>query len=747
MVTVVPSPSPSLNTLVPGGSFRHYQLLEQIGIGGQAVVWSAVDRSRNRIYAIKFNKILDSDQTTAEEIGIEDKLEKLVKLHHAHILPIHEYGSEERVRFMVSPYIPGGTLAARIKTAPLSFHEVLHYGAEIASALDYLHSQAVIHRDLKLSNILLDLSDHTYLADFGLARLISTSTLAFHTGHGTPPYAPPEQVKSKEITPKSDIFSFGILLFEMFTGQLPWGGQKQLGVEQLHSEQELPDPREYVAGLPPLITDVLRRVTSADPVLRPRSASEVMRMIYYVFDTPTESLRIEIQHPEEHRDYSDESASRSKDAEELIKRGLSQWESTNGRSDLGLTRFALIDLQRQQINTDTFNRFMLSQALTYGYNEDQWWSRVSDPRERLLVSSVLLEKENEAIAARVLGHLTSDQDILTSVKRLPKNMAMALLTIGTKTNDAILRQKIFAGLQTLVPPGTAWRDPPLAPEQIKRLGDLALEDSEAGDTTAQLIGHLRSPSAIRVVLNHFDEGRKIAALYLVQQVAESLPSFVPARIRFRLSLEWILQRLTQQPVNLIGAYMMAFLGAALGIGVQVYLTYNLPDFFDIARIATSLEQGLIIGSVFGLGIFLTRIITERFHTSNTLLRVFLGTIAGALGMNIALLIFHVLFLNTRPQGFLITLGCTMIALTFAVGSLIHSRLIKMFLSSVSILMAIIGTWWIHINLAASQLELTPVFRYAYAWPLTQVLFTAFGVASLIGILGNLVSLSIKDEYP
>ena len=68
------------------------------------------------------------------------------------------------------------------------------------------------------SNILMDLSHHTYLADFGLARLVSTSTLAFHTGHGTPPYSPPEQIRSKEITPKSDIFSFGILLFEMFTG-------------------------------------------------------------------------------------------------------------------------------------------------------------------------------------------------------------------------------------------------------------------------------------------------------------------------------------------------------------------------------------------------------------------------------------------------------------------------------------------------------------------------------------------------
>lgn|GEM_PF-955978 len=739
VVTVVPSPSESLNTLIPGGFFRQYQLLEQIGVGGQAVVWSALDKSRSRVYAIKFNKILDSDLTKPEEIGIKQKLEKLVELHHPHILPLQDYGSEERVRFMVSPYIPGGTLAVKIRTAPLSFEEVLRYGTEIASALDYLHSQGVIHRDLKSSNILLDLSNHTYLADFGLARLISTSTLAFHTGHGTPPYAPPEQVRSKEITLKSDIFSFGILLFEMFTGQLPWNGQRQLGVEQLHSTQELPNPREYVTGLPPLLTQVLRRVTSANPTLRPPSASEVMKMIYYVFDIPFESSQKET--------WYDESAARDKDAEALLKHGLTQWESSNGKFDLGLTKFALIDLQCNEMNTDSFNRFMLSHALTYGYNDHHWWSRVKTARDRLLVSSLLLEKENEVVTARILTHLTSDLELRGSTMGLPKSLVTSLFTIGTKTNDIILRHKILKGMRTLIRPRSAWNDPPLNPEQIKRLGELALEDSEVGDTAAELIGHLRSPSAVKVILNQGDEGRKVDVLLLIQRVAGSLPSFVPGSVRFRLSLEWILQRLTQQPVKLIGAYMLAFLGAALGIALQVYMTYNLPDFSDLPRIATSLERGLIIGSVFGLGIFATRVITERFHTSNAILSPLLGTIAGTLGINIALFIFHVLFLNTSPRGLLITLGCMVIALTFALGGLMRSRLIRIFLSSISILVAIIGTWLVHVNLAASPIELTPLFRYDYAWPLLQVLLTALVVAFSIGILANLIDLSVKEEYP
>src|SRR6185369_5019458 len=131
--------------------------------------------------------------------------------------------------------------------------------------LDYLHAQGVIHRDLKSENILLDLRYNCYLADFGLARMVSTSTLAFHTGHGTPPYASPEQIQSRALTAKSDIFSFGVLMYEMFTSQLPWNGKKQLGMEQLTSNQELPDPREFNNKLPPLLADVLRRITSADP--------------------------------------------------------------------------------------------------------------------------------------------------------------------------------------------------------------------------------------------------------------------------------------------------------------------------------------------------------------------------------------------------------------------------------------------------------------------------------------------------
>ena len=404
---------PLFNALTHGSQFRQYKLLEQIGVGGQGVVWSALHQGENRIYAVKFNEVPESDEAEADDIRDERQLERLVELQHHNILPVLEYGFDRQMRFMVSPYIPGGTLTQKIKTAPLSIEEIVRYGTEIASALDYLHAQGIIHRDLKSANVLLDLNQNCYLADFGLARLVSTSTLAFHTGHGTPPYSPPEQIQMKAITPKSDIYSFGILMYEMFTGQLPWNGKRQLSMEQLNSKQELPDPREFNEKLPPLLTDVLRCITSADPALRPHSADEIMKAIRRIFNIPLEASTIGRSR--------DGWVLRDGDTDALLKRALVQWKATDETYNLGLTKFALIDLERKKINMDTYSHFMLSQALTYGYNDVQWWQAVGNPRERLAVSSKLLRKHNETIVGRIIAHLTNDSEIQVIPTGLPEN--------------------------------------------------------------------------------------------------------------------------------------------------------------------------------------------------------------------------------------------------------------------------------------------------------------------------------------
>lgn len=723
---------PTLSEFTTGTWFHQYKLLERIGIGGQGVVWSAVDQVHNRIYAIKFTEVDKSDEATADDIRDEYHLKKLSELQHPNILPISGFGFEEGLRFIVMPYIPGGTLAEKVKRSAMNIEDVLIHGTKIASALDYLHHMGFIHRDLKSSNVFLDMAANDYLADFGLTRQVTTSTLAFHTGHGTPPYAPPEQLQMKAITPQSDIFSFGILLYEMFTGQLPWNGQKQLGMEQTHSDREIPDPREFNENIHPDVVTILRKATAANAELRPATSGVIMQMLQQVLGMS--SLTISTEVPDE-----------IENAKTILETGVEQWNATNGTFNLGLTKFALVDLHHENVTTDLQKRFALSQALTYGYSDETWWKIVSHLKDRLAVTSILLKKKNETITTRLIGHLKSDLDIRATPKELTDNMLMDLLEIGINTENEFFRQEIFEGIRSLARSGAAWKDNPDYLSMILRLGELAMDDTDSGDMAAELIGRFRFPSAARVIIDASDEYRKYAALLIVQRFAGVLPSFVKGGIRTRLFFEWVINRLMLQPVNLISAYTLVFLGAAFGFAIQVYLTYNLPNFLDTVRITTSLEQGLIVGSVFGLGIFLTKLINERFRATSISISVILGTVIGGLGINVAIFLFHILFLNTPPQSFLITAGSLLIAFVFSMNARISSKWIKIFLSTISIFVAILGTWWIHFNYAAAPVELTPMLRYDYQWPVNQIAWTALAVSIMVGVFGNLIDLSVAEE--
>lgn len=722
--------------LRPGLQFHHYRLLEQIGVGGQGVVWSAEDELRNDIVAIKFNELKDAEERLADDEMFGRQLKNLITIHHPNILPIYDYGLQQQARYLVSPYIAGGSVFDRLRRGPLAVEDALLLSGQIASALDHLHSQGIIHRDVTSSNVLLNLRNHPYLADFGLARTLSNTTKAMHTGRGTPIYAPPEQHKRLEITTQSDIYSFGILLFEIFTGQLPWAGETVLGIRQLYSDVVLPDPCSINPALPPMIKDVLRTATAVEPSERPASAGDVVRMLRRVFPSH--------DHTPSHEVRDDRSSVRTQDADDLFDQHIDQWSMTEPRHDIGLTKFSLIHIVWKDKTADEIQgraaHFMLFHSMLYAYHSDYWWDRVSEPHERFLIALALIQRRNESVALRSLEALVSDRSLHLMSSEISSRISSALLNQAFESGNPSFQQGVLTGLRSLLPAQAAWTDAILTERSHTQLGEMALADNETGDLSAVLIGRLCSQTGLNIILEKAGPDRMVTALLDVQQAAGTLPAFVPGRVRRRVLIEWVIQQATSHPSRVVSAYLLALAGATFGIGTQVYLTYRLPQFMDVARISSSIEQGLLIGSIFSMGILLTRLIVERFSAVSALRRTLLGTLAGAAGMNIAMFIFHVLFLNTPPRGGLIVLGCVLTAASYAVAGLLSSRLLRMALTFSALFLSITATWWLHVTWSGSITELTPFFRYDYNWTAWQVALTAAAVSAWIGIFGSLSDL-------
>jgi serine/threonine protein kinase len=727
-----------LSDLRTAVQYLQYQLLEKIGAGGQGVVWSAIDQSHNRIVAIKFSEASEAEGQKQQDLAFEQQCKHLVLLRHPNILPLYDFGTLQGLRYLVSLYIPGGSLFEQLKNGQLPINIALKIAARIAAALDYLHGQGIIHRDLKPGNVLVDLNQHIYVADFGLARMLSDSTQVLHTGHGTPPYSPPEQHSRSEITIQSDIFSFGVMLYEFFTGHLPWNGEKTLGIQQLYSREEIPDPREDNPDLPDKLVKALRQFTAAQPAVRPKTASEAMQMLYYVFNLPPPDPGT--------IDTKEETSPLSLGADELMKRSLAHWEPSGGTVPLSLTKFALVELEqkrhRDSSTPENVRKFMLHSALAYGYSADFWWKKVEDPLERLRIGEGLINHDNETFSAHTLEHLLHDPEVLALKATLPSKSAEALLRMAARTKNEIFKWKILEFLRLMARPPAEWRASWLEGGSDTILSKLASEDSSLGDQAASLIGALRSTKAVSGLLKLASPERRTPALLLIQDAAGSLPPILPAKTRLSLAIQQFANRLTTSPFALLRVYGLAAVGTTLGTGLQVYLTYRLPNYMDLTRIGIAVERGLFMGLVFGFGIFITRLLAELVPFAKSLPRAVFATLTGGFILTTGLLLYDLLFLNTLPGGFLFILGCLMISAGYALGGIIRPALFKMFVSFAAIFGALAGTWYGHIFLSASLLDMSPIFYYEYTWSPIQILATMLAVSLPMAVFGQLGKFSL-----
>jgi serine/threonine protein kinase len=262
-------------SLTPGVNVGPYLIVEQIGRGGMAAVYKAYEESLARHVAIK---VLPEFFAEAKEYRVRFQVEAVAvaKLRHQNILSVFAYGEENGTPYIVSEFVDGGTLAERLNGA-MKVEEVVTLLAPIASALDYAHVQGVLHRDIKPSNIML-LGDGTpVLTDFGLAKLLESETITL-TGQvlGTPEYMAPELCTGGVAGPRTDIYSLGVVAYEMLTARVPFKGNTPGATIVAQIREPLPPAEELNPDLPLAVAAVLHKALSKDPNDRYQTAQELV---------------------------------------------------------------------------------------------------------------------------------------------------------------------------------------------------------------------------------------------------------------------------------------------------------------------------------------------------------------------------------------------------------------------------------------------------------------------------------------
>ena len=266
-----------MDTIQPGQMLGPYRIITQIGRGGMATVYKAYQPSVDRYVAIK---VLPSQLAESREFATRFQQEAriIAKLEHPHILPVFDYGESEGVAYFVMRYMDAGTLKEKmIEGRPLPLQEIDRLFTQLAEALSYAHSHGIIHRDLKPANVLIDSHGNVFLTDFGIAKLLeSASPRLTQTDAimGTPAYISPEQAQGQTVDPRSDIYSLGIILYEMVTGSVPFTAETPLAVLFKHISDPLPPPSQVKPDIRPAIEKVILKALAKDPRDRFASAAE-----------------------------------------------------------------------------------------------------------------------------------------------------------------------------------------------------------------------------------------------------------------------------------------------------------------------------------------------------------------------------------------------------------------------------------------------------------------------------------------
>jgi len=271
-----------------GHSIGRYQIVERLGVGGMATVYRAHDERLDRDVAIKFMRTeVFTDETFLKRFEREAKA--LARLSHPNIVKVLDYGDHESMPYLVMEYVRGETLKQRLGK-PIPWREAARMLLPVAQALEYTHRQNIIHRDVKPTNFLVGDSGHLMLSDFGIAKILDHPEAVQLTGTGvglgTPEYMAPEQGLGKPVDRRADIYSLGVVFYEMVTGRKPFQADTPMAVLYKQVTDPLPSPHNFVADLPDFVEQVIVKALAKKPEERYQDMASFAKTLQDLAEKP-----------------------------------------------------------------------------------------------------------------------------------------------------------------------------------------------------------------------------------------------------------------------------------------------------------------------------------------------------------------------------------------------------------------------------------------------------------------------------